>query len=77
VPNTLVDPSARDESLDVPWFRGMPGGTLRGEALVRAAMHSQWHRGRNAARLKELGLEPPTIDPIVWLFSGRPAPKSL
>ena len=37
------------------------------------AMHSQWHRGQNAMRLRELGGEPPTTDLIVWYWKGRPS----
>ena len=43
------------------------------EALTQAAMHSQWHRGQNAVRLRELGVEPPPVDLIVWYWKGRPA----
>ena len=37
-----------------------------GEALTQCAMHSQWHRGQNATRLRELGGHPPMVDLIVW-----------
>ena len=42
------------------------------EALTQCAMHSQWHRGQNAMRLRELGGEPPAVDLIVWYWKGRP-----
>jgi len=45
-----------------------------GEALTQAAMHSHYHRGQNATRLRELGGEPPMTDYIVWLWKGRPQP---
>ncbi len=41
------------------------------ETLMQVIMHSQYHRGQCAARLRALGGEPPTTDYIVWL-SGRP-----
>ena len=45
------------------------------EALTQAAMHSQWHRGQNATRLRELGGLPPTTDLIVWYWKGKPQPN--
>ena len=35
-------------------------------------MHSHYHRGQNATRLRELGGEPPMTDLIVWYWKGRP-----
>ena len=37
-------------------------------------MHSHYHRGQNATRLRELGAEPPGTDLIVWYWKSRPAP---
>jgi uncharacterized damage-inducible protein DinB len=45
------------------------------EALTQMAMHSQWHRGQNAIRLRELGGEPPTIDLIMWYWKARPSAR--
>ena len=68
--------SMRDERLDdtitMPWFKDPPLTLTVGEALAQCALHSQWHRGQNAARLRELGAEPPTVDLIVWYWKGRP-----
>jgi uncharacterized damage-inducible protein DinB len=55
------------------WFKDPPLTISASEALTQCAMHSQWHRGQNAARLRELGGEPPTVDLIVWYWRGRPA----
>lgn len=67
-----------DERVAVPiqmqWFQDPPLSITVGEALTQCVMHSQHHRGQNAARLRELGGEPPTVDYIVWLWKGRPAP---
>lgn len=41
------------------------------EALTQCAMHSQYHRGQNATRLRELGGEPPLTDYIAWIWFGR------
>ena len=60
-------------SISIPWFNERPLTITRAEALTQAAMHSQWHRGQNAARLRELGGTPPTVDLIVWYWLGKPA----
>lgn len=44
------------------------------EALAHCAMHSHYHRGQNATRLRELGGEPPLTDLVFWYWKGRPAP---
>jgi uncharacterized damage-inducible protein DinB len=60
--------------VQIPWFQDPPLTIRVDEALTQCAMHSQWHRGQNAVRLRELGGNPPTIDLIVWYWKGRPAP---
>ncbi|HEY7790265.1 MAG TPA: DinB family protein [Vicinamibacterales bacterium] len=62
-----------EERLTLDWFTDPPLALTRTEALTQMAMHSQWHRGQNAARLRELGLEPPAVDLIVWWWKGRPS----
>ena len=42
------------------------------QALTQAAMHSHYHRGQNATRLRELGGTPPMTDFIVWLHKEHP-----
>jgi uncharacterized damage-inducible protein DinB len=61
------------EKVSIPWFKEPPLTITVGEALAQCAMHSQWHRGQNATRLRDLGGEPPTVDLIVWFWKGRPA----
>jgi uncharacterized damage-inducible protein DinB len=63
--------------VDIPWFNNPPLTITVAEALAQMAMHSQWHRGQNATRLRELGYEPPTTDLIVWYWKGRPAAASV
>jgi uncharacterized damage-inducible protein DinB len=58
----------------MPWF-DPPLEIAIGEVLLQAAMHSQWHRGQNSVRLRELGTVPPTVDLITWYAQGRPAPR--
>ena len=58
--------------IEVPWFKPPAKITVR-QALMQAAMHSHYHRGQNATRLRELGGVPPMTDFIVWLHKGQPA----
>jgi uncharacterized damage-inducible protein DinB len=65
-----VGPS--EEGIEVPWFKPPAKISIR-QALMQAAMHSHYHRGQNATRLRELGGVPPMTDFIVWLHKGEPA----
>ena len=60
------------QAVHIPWFKDPPGTFTRADALTQAVMHSHWHRGQNATRLRELGGVPPTTDFIVWIKKGRP-----
>ena len=53
-------------------LRTPPFSLTVAEALTQAVLHSQWHRGQNATRLRELGGEPPTLDLIIWYANDRP-----
>jgi uncharacterized damage-inducible protein DinB len=67
-------PEWLEETIEVPWFK--PALKIsRRHALTQASMHSHWHRGQNATRLRELGGEPPPTDFIVWLRDGQPAAR--
>ena len=60
--------------VQLPWFEKDPPFSITvAEALMQAVMHSQWHRGQNATRLRELGGEPPLMDLIIWYWKDRPA----
>lgn len=68
-------PDARfEETIRLPWFNDPPLSLTVAEALTQMAMHTQHHRGQNAARLRDLGGEPPMLDLIVWYWRGRPKP---
>jgi uncharacterized damage-inducible protein DinB len=54
--------------VNIPWFKDPPMNITVEQALMQAAMHSQHHRGQNATRMRELGIEPPLTDYIVWLW---------
>ncbi len=60
--------------LDVPWFRNPPLSITVSQALAQMVTHSQYHRGQNATRLREIGGKPPTTDLITWYWKGRPFP---
>jgi uncharacterized damage-inducible protein DinB len=61
------------ETIDIPWFTDPPLTLTVEQALTQCAMHSHYHRGQNATRLRELGGEPPGSDLIVWYWKGRPS----
>ena len=67
-----LDPTQVEQIIEIPWFR--PAKISIRQALTQAAMHSHYHRGQNATRLRELGGVPPMTDFIVWLHKGQPLP---
>lgn len=63
-----------EEVIEVPWFK--PALEIsRRHALTQAAMHSHYHRGQNATRLRELGGVPPMTDFILWVRNEQPAAR--
>jgi Ni/Fe-hydrogenase subunit HybB-like protein len=60
-----------EQIIEIPWFRPSAKISIR-QALTQAAMHSHYHRGQNATRLRELGGVPPMTDFIAWLHKGQP-----
>jgi uncharacterized damage-inducible protein DinB len=42
------------------------------ESVLQVAMHSSYHRGQVARRLRQLGAEPPLSDFIAWIWMNRP-----
>jgi uncharacterized damage-inducible protein DinB len=73
---TGLTAAALAERVAIPWFTDAQEAVLKvsvEQALTQAAMHSHYHRGQNATRLRELGGEPPLTDLIVWWWKGRPA----
>jgi uncharacterized damage-inducible protein DinB len=69
-----MDEGRMAEMIEVPWFRPPLKISVR-HALMQAAMHSHYHRGQNATRLRELGGVPPGTDFIVWLRDEQPAAR--
>jgi uncharacterized damage-inducible protein DinB len=72
---TVVNDAQLHKRIEIPWFKDPPLTLTTAEALTQAAMHSHYHRGQNATRLRELGGEPPMTDLIVWYWKGRPAAR--
>lgn len=61
------------EPVIIPWFSNPPLDINTEQAMMQVIMHSHYHRGQNAARLRELGGEPPNTDFVVWYWKGKPA----
>lgn len=49
-----------------------PEVTTIGETVLQVALHSMYHRGQVNARLRSIGVEPPLVDYIAWVWLGRP-----
>ena len=54
-----------ERAVTIPWFENPPLTISVDEALTQCALHSHYHRGQNATRLRELGGTPPLTDFIV------------
>jgi uncharacterized damage-inducible protein DinB len=66
-----LDDASLTRVIEPPW---LPGAKLTlAQAMMQVVMHSQWHRGQCASRLRAAGGQPPTLDFILWL-KDRPAP---
>jgi uncharacterized damage-inducible protein DinB len=72
---SYVTDARLSDNVTFSWFKDPPLVISVSKALTQCAMHSQWHRGQNATRLRDLGGEPPPVDLIVWFWKGRPAPQ--
>lgn len=44
-----------------------------GETAFQVTSHSTYHRGQVNTRLRALGVEPPLVDFIAWVWFGKPA----
>jgi uncharacterized damage-inducible protein DinB len=75
-----VNESTFSQPVDFPWsamiaekFGTVLPATLS-ESAWQVASHSTYHRGQIATRIREIGGEPPLVDFLYWVWSGRPAP---
>ena len=80
LPDYVATVTAADLTREVrlPWadrlvrrFGGSQPATWA-ETVLQVAMHSSYHRGQVARRLRELGGEPPLSDFVAWIWMGRP-----
>lgn len=76
---TLQDP-ALVALLPVPWSKRLetragtkPQPATLEDTLYQVLAHSTYHRGQVNTRLRELGVTPPLLDYIAWVWMGRPA----
>lgn len=76
-----LDESTLGTPLDFPWsamilekFGRIEPATLS-ESAWQVFSHTTYHRGQVAIRIRELGGEPPLVDFLVWVWSGKPAPQ--
>ena len=74
-----LDPSRLSTPLPLPWseyFAGQlgrrPDDATLGETLFQVTSHSTYHRGQVNTRLRALGVEPPLVDYIAWIWLARP-----
>lgn len=76
-----VDNTLLGRPVEVPWTAEvgerlgfLPAPTTLGETALQVALHTAHHRGQVASRLRRLGVTPPLVDYIGWLWQGRPRP---
>ena len=74
-------PARLTQAVNLPWSGevtkrfGATKPTTLGETLLQVILHSTYHRGQLAARVRELGGDPPLTDFIAWVWMSRPAPE--
>jgi uncharacterized damage-inducible protein DinB len=69
-----------DRELRMPWAaffeqqsKQAAGVHTLGESMLQVFLHTQHHRGQVCMRMREIGVAPPTVDFILWLWAGRPS----
>jgi uncharacterized damage-inducible protein DinB len=76
-----LDTGLLTKNIEFPWAAevaerfGPAGPTTLGESILQVVLHSTYHRGQVATRVREAGGEPPLTDFIAWLWKGRPDPE--
>ena len=74
-----IDSVELDKEIDIPWSKyfahnlGKPAEpvSLR-DTILQVTMHTTYHRAQINSRLRELNINPPSVDYIVWLWAGQP-----
>lgn len=73
-----ADERRLEEAIVVPFSErvAQPGRPVThatfAETVLQVALHTTHHRGQLATRVRELGGEPPTVDLVLWIWTGRP-----
>jgi len=74
-----ADPGLCETQVRFPWADrlvekfGSAAPATWPESALQVALHSTYHRGQVARRLRELGIEPPLSDYIAWIWMRKPA----
>lgn len=69
------------QTVDFPWAAqltarfGVAAPTNLAESMLQVMLHTTYHWGQVAMRVREAGGEPPLCDFIAWLWLQRPAPQ--
>jgi uncharacterized damage-inducible protein DinB len=78
---TTVDETSLGRPIEFPWagliaerYGKIEPATLS-ESAWQVLSHTSYHRGQVAIRVRELGGEPPLVDFLVWVWSGKPNPQ--
>jgi uncharacterized damage-inducible protein DinB len=75
-----LDEVQLNRPVEFPWAAqvaerlGTAAPATAGECLLQLALHTAYHRGQVATRLRERGGDPPMTDFIAWVWMRRPAP---
>lgn len=74
-----VDVSELSKIIEIPWSKyyakesgKSPEPVTLKETMYQIVLHTHYHRAQINSRLRELEIEPPVIDFIVWLWAGQP-----
>ena len=52
-----------------------PAAASMAESVAQMTSHSAYHRGQINTRLRTHGVNPPLVDFIAWVWTGKPAPE--
>lgn len=77
-----VDVSEYSKIVEIPWSKyyaketgETPKPVTLIETMYQIVLHTHYHRAQINSRLRELEIEPPVIDFIVWLWAGQGQPE--
>ena len=74
-----MDHSKLEQKINIPWekhFEKQIGKTLHSctlfQSMLQVTSHSTYHRGQLNSLLRRLGVTPPLVDYIIWIWQGKP-----